>query len=97
MTALAALLPLPFYAAAETGSAGGASEPLMIEGVYVGPGVECPLFELDNGRQVTLSGQVPELESGARFKLTGRWARISNCMQGATFNVTDSDKVKDAP
>ena len=69
----------------------------VIEGVYAGPGVECPLFKLTDGRVITLSGKLPALETGATFKLTGRCARMSTCMQGDTFQVLDTVEVKDAP
>lgn len=62
-------------------------EPEVVEGAFAGMGVECPLFRLSTGEMITLSGAIPQLELGKTVSLSGRWARISNCMQGRTFRV----------
>ena len=85
--------PLPLRA---TASSAPRAEMVVIEGVYAGPGVECPLFQITNGDLVTLSGKLPALERGATFKLTGRWARVSTCMQGQTFHVFDAEELKES-
>lgn len=99
LSALSVFVPSPVFAAAETSGANPVprAEMDVIEGVYAGPGVECPLFKLTDGRLITLSGKLPALETKATFELTGRWVRISTCMQGDTFQVFDATEVKDAP
>ena len=57
----------------------------VIEGAFAGMGVECPLFRLSTGEMITLTGAIPQLEVGQTVSLSGRWARISYCMQGRTF------------
>ena len=91
--------PFPLRATAKSATASSAprAEMDVIEGVYAGPGVECPLFKLTDGRLITLSGKLPALETEATFRLTGRWVRISTCMQGDTFQVFDAVEAKDAP
>ena len=99
VTVLMSTTPFPLRATAESANASSApgAEMEVIEGVYAGPGVECPLFRLTDGRLITLSGKLPALETEAIFRLTGRWARISTCMQGDTFQVFDAVEAKDAP
>lgn len=58
-----------------------------ISGYYAGPGVICPLFKLDGGETISLSGDYPELAAGQHFVLSGRWAEKSKCMQGREFHV----------
>jgi hypothetical protein len=75
-------------AAAGPASAGGAAGE-VVEGVLTDPGVECPQFMIDTGEQVSLTGVVPQ--SAGKYRLTGRWARFSYCMQGRSFDVLSHD------
>ena len=59
----------------------------IITGAFQGQGVECPVFRLESGERVTLMGIIPSLDIGEEVSLTGRWARISSCMQGRSFQV----------
>ena len=59
----------------------------IISGTSVGRGVTCPRFKLQSGETVSLSGKKRGIRPGKRFKLRGKWAAFSNCMQGRTFVV----------
>ena len=62
---------------------------LEIRGIFLGKGVECPQFMIDSGQQVSLIGNsLDQLKTGNTFRLTGRIARVSKCMQGQTFIVS---------
>ncbi len=88
-----ALLGLAVPAAAGTEHGGGpAAAVVAIEGTTAGMGVVCPLFRLDDGETVTLSGWRPEAQG--RYRLTGRWQRFSNCMQGRTFRVDAAEALE---
>lgn len=59
-----------------------------IVGTFVGAGVLCPQFRLEDGETVSLSGAVPaEITAGTELTLNGRWAFESKCMQGREFRV----------
>lgn len=61
---------------------------VTLSGTYVGQGVNCPQFRLEDGETISLSGNYPALvASGGPIVLTGRWARESKCMQGREFRV----------
>jgi len=64
-----------------------------ITGSYVGPGVECPQFRLEDGETVSLVAMPAEIETGEPVTLTGRWPMFSKCMQGRTFYVRALKKV----
>lgn len=67
-----------------------------IRGIFLGLGVECPQFMIDSGEQVSLIGdRLEDLTTGSRFRLTGRIARASKCMQGQTF-IVSAVNVEDA-
>ena len=66
---------------------GPATEYARISGVFLGPGVECPQLRLADGEQISLTGAVPDADIGAALTLTGRWALMSVCMQGRTFDI----------
>ncbi len=83
--ARAALLVLASTGAVMANGTTPATE--TITGVFLGPGVECPQFRLEDGEQISLTGPVPEAEIGSRLVLSGHWAAISFCMQGRTFRV----------
>ncbi|MCJ8056660.1 hypothetical protein GB928_025230 [Shinella curvata] len=58
---------------------------VKINGNTAGQGVECPLFQLDTGEMVTLSGEIPP--SDGKWALVGHWLNASPCMQGRTFRI----------
>lgn len=61
-----------------------------IVGHYVGPGVTCPQFELETGETVSLSGIYDkDMSSGVQIRLVGSWSRVSTCMQGREFSVSE--------
>ncbi|MFB2552797.1 hypothetical protein [Ensifer soli] len=62
-----------------------AAAEIEIVGDMAGPGVECPLFRLESGEVITLSGPAPKGEGA--YALTGRFLQFSNCMQGRTFRI----------
>jgi hypothetical protein len=64
---------------------GGGAPGEVVEGALIGPGVECPQFQLAEGEVISLTGAFPDSEG--TYQLTGRWARLSFCMQGRTFDV----------
>ncbi len=76
-----------FSQSQETGS-GSAFETLR--GQMADPGVGCPRFELPTGEQISLMGNVPDIAVGRGAELTGRWARVSTCMQGRAFLISAS-------
>jgi hypothetical protein len=78
------LLGVVLCTASGTGR-GAADGALALEGVTAGRGVVCPLFRLDDGEMISLTGWHPEAEG--RYRLTGRWQVNSNCMQGRSFRV----------
>lgn len=76
--------------AADPGRGGGASVDI-ITGTLTGPGVECPLFALPDGEVISLTGAVPEKPQA--YRLTGRWARFSYCMEGRSFHVVTFETI----
>ncbi|OSQ47259.1 hypothetical protein MGEO_16005 [Marivita geojedonensis] len=59
-----------------------------ITGTYVGQGAMCPLFQLDHGERITITGRLPGMEPGEFFEFTGRWSLRSYGMQGRNFHVS---------
>lgn len=60
-----------------------------VTGVFIGPGVECPQFQTQDGEQISLRGDgVDRLVANTTLHLTGQFLRASPCMQGRTFRVT---------
>lgn len=64
---------------------GSAGSMETITGTLTGTGVECPLFTLSEGEVISLTGAVPD--QAQAYRLTGRWARFSYCMEGRSFHV----------
>lgn len=64
-----------------------------VEGALTGAGVECPQFRLPDGETISLTGQPPK-DPGS-YRLTGRWARFSYCMEGRTFDVQTFVEIKE--
>ena len=56
-----------------------------LPGTRIDGGVECPQFRLTDGEVISLMGTPPDA-LGA-YTLVGRWARVSKCMQGRSFQV----------
>lgn len=66
----------------------------QLTGVLVEGGVECPLFQADDGMQYTLLGDLKGLQHGDRVQLTGEEVEVSFCMQGKTLSVKSIKKVR---
>ena len=58
-----------------------------ISGTYLGQGAACPLFRLDDGELITLTGRLPGMLPGSTYDFEGRWRVNAGCMQGRTFDV----------
>ena len=67
--------------------------PLSLTGMLIDGGVECPLFQADDGAQYTLLGDLHDLKSGDKVRLSGEEAAISFCMQGKTLSVRTISKI----
>jgi hypothetical protein len=77
--------PVADRGAAVTGPGGSAGDMVEITGTPAGRGVVCPLFRLDDGEVISLTGAAPQGE--ARVVLSGFWLLRSPCQQGRTFRV----------
>ena len=63
----------------------------VISGILVPGGVECPLFRMDSGTDITQQGLPRSLMViGSRLRIAGRWARKPFCQQGRTFVATSA-------
>lgn len=85
--ALTALLIWVGAQAAANGNAGMDDE-ITVEGVLTDEGVTCPALRSDSDELYTLAGNLGDLETGARMRVTGRVAEASICMQGTTIAVS---------
>lgn len=65
-----------------------------LTGALIEGGVECPLFQSDDGKRYTLLGNLKGLKSGDRVRLTGEVVEASFCMQGQTLSVKSIERVK---
>ncbi len=63
-------------------------------GALIEGGVECPLFQTDDGKRYTLLGDLKGLKNGDRVRLTGEVVEASFCMQGQTLSVKSIERVK---
>lgn len=64
----------------------------VINGTFLGRGVECPQLLLETGERLSLSGgAVSGIEPGQKLRVTGRYARVSTCMEGRAFLVGKID------
>ena len=79
-------------ALAATTGFGAMADDIVIIGVFMGPGAECPQFQMESGETISLSGQVPDHQVGDQGTLVGRWAMMSKCMQGREFYVTKTEQ-----
>lgn len=71
-------------------------ENVTISGTVAGKGAPCMQFRVSSGETISLQGASPqEYKTGARFRLTGVWLRVSNCMQGRTFRVSSRVKIQE--
>jgi len=70
---------------------GGVADALeQIDGIFLGRGVECPQFRTTTGEQISLTGVLlPQVAVGTQLHLTGTFIRISTCMQGRAFRVSE--------
>ena len=60
---------------------------MMITGMIVPGGVECPLFSSDDGQTFSLTGAHSGLLRNQRVKVTGEITAFSFCQQGQTIDV----------
>lgn len=75
--------------AAEAGLDGS----VTLKGEVQGKGAPCVQFRLQSGERISLHGASPQVfKKGMRLSLSGKWMRVSNCMQGRAFRVTDYSK-----
>lgn len=67
---------------------------ITLSGTVADKGAVCVRFRLASGETISLQGASPqEYTKGARFRLTGIWLRVSNCMQGRAFRVSSRAKI----
>lgn len=65
-----------------------------ITGEVIADGVLCPQFRTDTGEDISieaLPAGAPDLKPGDRLRLTGQFIRVSRCMQGRGFVVSQID------
>lgn len=60
---------------------------LVREGEVVNPGTACPTIRSDDGLLYSLTGRVPELQSGTRLSVEARLATSSECGEGTVIQV----------
>lgn len=91
-----ALLSILNVACAGTVAPKSAHESTMasLTGVLIEGGVECQLFQANDGTQYTLMGDLKGLKNGDKVQLSGEEVEVSFCMQGKTLSVTAISKVK---
>lgn len=92
MASLAAIAANLLAAGSSLGDAAGneirrPSDTEIVTGTLVGQSVECPVFLTVGGERITLSGALGGTTPGQELFLSGRWTRLSHCMQGRTFHV----------
>jgi hypothetical protein len=62
----------------------------QINGTFLGRGVECPQFRIATGEHISLRGDgLTPIAKGTPLILTGQFLRVSPCMQGRTFHITN--------
>ncbi len=85
---------LPGVFEAHAGTFGEAPAMIEITGEVVGRGAVCMQFRIDGGETISLENAPKQIfETGARFELKGDWLRVSRCMQGRAFAVTEYVKL----
>ena len=65
-----------------------------LTGVLIEGGVECQLFQANDGTQYTLMGDLKGLKNGDKVQLSGEEVEVSFCMQGKTLSVKGISRVK---
>lgn len=65
-----------------------------LTGVLIEGGVECQLFQANDGMQYTLMGDLKGLKNGDKVQLSGEEVEVSFCMQGKTLSVKGISKAK---
>ncbi len=68
-----------------------------VQGRLIEGGVECPLFQADDGKKFTLVAKpedMKDIKVGDRVELTYSPVSRSNCMQGVTVSELKIQKVK---
>ena len=66
----------------------------LVTGILIEGGVECQLFQANDGTQYTLLGNLEGFKNGDKVQLAGEEVEISFCMQGKTLSVKTINKVK---
>ena len=91
---LCAIVLLSILNVACAGTVAPKSTMASLTGVLIEGGVECQLFQANDGTQYTLTGDLKGLNNGDRVQLSGEEMEISFCMQGKTLSVKIISKVK---
>ena len=88
-----ALLVSVFSAACAEGGGHQPDTP-QLTGMLIEGGIECQLFQADDGAQYTLMGDLKGFQNGDKVQLSGEEVEVSFCMQGKTWSVKTISKVK---
>lgn len=62
---------------------------LVVQGVVIEGGIECPLLQTEGGRALTLQGFQPHPPPGTRLRLRGTVLSKSFCRQGVSFETIE--------
>lgn len=73
-----------FSLAADPANGNGIIE---LTGTLIPGGVECQLFQADNGDKYTIVGELKGFKNGDKVSLTGSVAELSHCIQGTTILI----------
>jgi hypothetical protein len=69
-------------------------EDITLSGTVLGKGAPCVQFRTSAGERISLQGASPQVfKTGMKLRLTGRWLKISNCMQGRAFGVATHHEI----
>ncbi|MDX1250783.1 MAG: hypothetical protein IDH49_00740 [Gammaproteobacteria bacterium] len=67
---------------------------LELTGALIEGGVECQLFQSNEGKKYTLLGNLKGFKNGDRVRIVGEKVEASFCMQGETLSVKAIESVK---
>jgi hypothetical protein len=87
-------------AAALLGGLGQSSEAAVeadtkLQGEVLGQGAPCVQFRVDNGETISLDGASPQqFKRGMKLEIEGTWMRVSTCMQGRAFRISQSREIQ---
>ena len=82
------------FGVACAGDAGHKPGVLQLKGMLIEGGIECPLFQANDGAKYTLMGDLKGLQNGDKVQLSGEEVEVSFCMQGKTLSVKVISKIK---